>query len=189
LILVVDNFDSFTYNLVDYFEQLGQQVVVQRNNAPLSDLLSEAYRGIVLSPGPGIPSEAGSLMNIIDYYSTRIPMLGICLGHQALAEYFGGQLTKAIRPMHGKISEITHQDESVFVNLPLKFKVVRYHSLIVQNLPDVLVVLANDDDKQVMALQHVQLPIAGLQFHPEALLTEFGLDILRNWVKLMLATD
>lgn len=189
MILVVDNFDSFTYNLVDYFEQLGQQVVVRRNNAPLSDLLSEAYKGIVLSPGPGIPIEAGNLMKIIDYYSQRSPILGICLGHQAIAEYFGGQLTKAIHPMHGKISEITHREQSVFKNLPLSFKVVRYHSLVVQNLPDVLGVLASDGDNQVMALQHFRLPIVGLQFHPEALLTEFGLDILRNWVKLMLTTD
>lgn len=189
MILIIDNFDSFTYNLVDYFKQLGCQVIVRRNNGPLDELESKAYDGIVLSPGPGIPKNAGKLMEIIAYHAGEKPILGICLGHQALAEYFGAMLVKARKPMHGKISQIYRVEDPVFSNLPTQFDVVRYHSLVCSQLPDVLRKLAWDEFGEIMAFRHNALPIYGLQFHPEAVLTQFGLDILRNWINLIPTSD
>lgn len=181
MILVVDNFDSFTYNLVDYLNQLNLSVEVIRNNAPLSNLCSDHYDAVVLSPGPGVPKNAGNLMKVLAYYHDKKPVVGICLGHQAIAEFFHAEINKAQKPMHGKISSISHENDLIFKDLPLTFDVVRYHSLICNNLPDNLGVIAETETREVMALKHKSLPIYGLQFHPEAVLTQYGLDILRNW--------
>lgn len=184
MILVVDNYDSFTYNLVDYFNQLNIEVKVRRNDASLENLLSEKYSGVVLSPGPGLPTKAGNLMHVLEYYHKKIPVLGICLGHQAIGEFFNGEIIKAQTPMHGKLSQISHSGDAIFNNLPSTFDVVRYHSLICSNLPEELQILALTDIGEIMALKHKELPIYGLQFHPEAVLTQFGLEILKNWLTI-----
>ena len=181
MILVIDNFDSFTFNLVDYFKQLGLEVDVQRNNVSLRKLAAKTYAGVVLSPGPGIPEDAGNLMDILEFFHTSVPILGICLGHQAVATFFGGQLQKARKPMHGKISAITHDGDALFQHLPSRIEVVRYHSLVCENIESNLKVIAKTDAGEVMALKHNDLPIYGLQFHPEAVLTQYGLEILGNW--------
>lgn len=181
MILIVDNFDSFTYNLVDYFNQIDLKVDVLRNNASLDDLLSEKYEAVVLSPGPGKPKNAGYLMNVLEYYHGKVPVLGICLGHQAIALFFNGSIEKAQKPMHGKLSHIHHEKDAIFENIPASFNVVRYHSLICDNLPKCLNVIAQTEIGENMAMKHEELPIYGLQFHPEAALSEYGLDILRNW--------
>lgn len=184
MILVVDNYDSFTYNLVDYFNQLNIEVETLRNDTSLHDLLSEKYSGIVLSPGPGLPTKAENLMHVLEYYHKKIPVLGICLGHQAIGEFFKGEIIKAQTPMHGKLSQISQSGDAIFNNLPSTFNVVRYHSLICSNLPEELQILALSDIGEIMALKHKSLPIYGLQFHPEAVLTQFGLEILKNWVTI-----
>jgi anthranilate synthase/aminodeoxychorismate synthase-like glutamine amidotransferase len=184
LILVVDNYDSFTYNLVDYFNQLEIEVEVLRNDASLDNLLSEKYCGVVLSPGPGLPENAGNLMDVLDFYYAKIPVLGICLGHQAIGAFFDGKIIKAQKPMHGKLSQIVQFGDDIFKHLPSQFTVVRYHSLICSNLSDDLQIIAKTGIGEIMALKHVELPIYGLQFHPEAVLTEYGLDILRNWASI-----
>ena len=181
MILVIDNYDSFTYNLVDYFNQLDLEVEVIRNDESVDDLLSEKYKGVVLSPGPGIPQNAGNLMKALDYYHEKIPVLGICLGHQAIAKFFNGSIEKAQIPMHGKLSLICHENDAIFKNIPESFNVVRYHSLVCNNLPKNLDVIAQTGIGENMALKHKELPIYGLQFHPEAVLTEYGLEILGNW--------
>ncbi len=189
MILVIDNFDSFTYNLVDYLNQLNITVEVQRNNAPLNELISDKYTGLVLSPGPGVPVNAGYLMEILDYYHTKIPILGICLGHQAIGEFFGGRLIKAKKPMHGKNSFIFHDGDRLFDHLPPKFRIVRYNSLLCDNINTNLQTIASSDTGEVMALKHKELPIYGLQFHPEAVLTQYGLEILRNWKNINSITN
>ena len=189
MILIVDNFDSFTFNLVDYCEQLGLNVEVLRNNVSLDLLLSNKYQAVVLSPGPGTPFRAGRLMDVIDYYYNKKPILGICLGHQAIAEYFGGRICKAEKPMHGKISEIMHNEDKIFCDVPKKFNVVRYHSLICDLFPTDLKVIARTHQSEIMALKHKRLPIYGLQFHPEAVLTEYGLKVLENWKNINSLTD
>lgn len=189
MILVVDNYDSFTFNLVDYFHQLGLKIEVHRNDVPLNTLLSNRFKAIVLAPGPGDPKGAGSMMQVLDYYHTKIPVLGICLGHQAICKYFRGELAKAQKPMHGKISMISQYGDELFQNIPDRFNVVRYHSLICHNLSDQMQVLAETDAGEIMAVRHNYLPIIGLQFHPEAVLTQFGIEILRNWVNIYSLSD
>ncbi|PKQ69949.1 anthranilate synthase component II [Raineya orbicola] len=186
-ILLLDNFDSFTYNLQDYLERLGAKCEVFRNNVELALIASNTYDGVVLSPGPSTPKEAGNLIQVLDFYHKQLPILGVCLGHQAIGEYFGATLTHAHAPMHGKISEICTKESFLFANLPSKFKVVRYHSLILKDLPSILRVTAftNDSFQEVMALEHQNLPIFGVQFHPEAILCEYGLEILANWLKVL----
>ncbi|GAB4132718.1 MAG: aminodeoxychorismate/anthranilate synthase component II [Raineya sp.] len=182
-ILLVDNFDSFTYNLLDYLGQVGLSCQVHRNNIALETLQKEEYAGVLLSPGPGKPREAGNLMAVLEYFHQRLPILGVCLGHQAIGEFCGATLAKAHKPMHGKISKIKRINDGIlFKNLPHNFQVVRYHSLVLQNLPECLQVTALSEENEIMALEHTSLPICGVQFHPEAALTEFGLQILRNWV-------
>jgi anthranilate synthase/aminodeoxychorismate synthase-like glutamine amidotransferase len=185
-LLLLDNFDSFTYNLLDYFRQLGCEVLVRRNDVAVELLEELAFDGIVLSPGPGSSREAGNLLAVIEAWHQRVPMLGVCLGHQALGEFFGAQLTRGVRPMHGKVSEIewTHPD-SLWEGLPARMPVTRYHSLILQHLPTTFHVLARTADvhQEIMAFRHQQLPLTGMQFHPEALLTPHGLALLGNWVK------
>ncbi|KAA9325462.1 anthranilate synthase component II [Adhaeribacter soli] len=184
MLLLLDNFDSFTYNLRDYFQQLGQEVLVLRNDVPLAEIQKHQFEGIILSPGPGKPKEAGVLMEVIQHYHNKLPILGICLGHQALGEFYGAKLQKATKPMHGKISEISCLNESLFQNLPGNMPVTRYHSLLLTELPETLKPLAQTKQGELMAFCHVEHPVWAVQFHPEALLTTYGLDILRNWLSI-----
>jgi anthranilate synthase component 2 len=182
-ILLLDNFDSFTYNLLDYLGRVGAVCEVHRNNVSLETLKQENYAGVLLSPGPGKPQEAGNLIEALAYFHQKLPILGVCLGHQAIGGFFGAKLLKAQKPMHGKISKITlTQNSVVFRGLPNQFEVVRYHSLVLSELPDCLEVTALSPEKEVMALEHKFLPICGVQFHPEAALTDFGLQMIQNWV-------
>lgn len=183
MILLLDNFDSFTYNLVDYFHQLGVTCKVFRNSESVKTISSYQFKGVVLSPGPGVPSKAGCLMEVIEHFHLTHPVLGICLGHQALGEFFGAKLGKAIVPMHGKISKIACRQSPIFKDLNNTLQVVRYHSLIIKELPDCLTEIAINEDGEIMAMQHKILPVTGLQFHPEAVLTESGLKMLDNWIK------
>nr|WP_194362551.1 aminodeoxychorismate/anthranilate synthase component II [Rufibacter sediminis] len=182
--LLLDNFDSFTYNLYDYFRQLGVEVEVRRNDVPLEELKKLPLEGIVLSPGPGTPERAGVMPTVIDYYHDRLPMLGICLGHQALGQFFGAKVEKGLKPMHGKVSEIDCVPDPIFAGLPARIPVVRYHSLVVREFPADLVPLAQTAQGELMAFRHAHLPLYALQFHPEAALTQHGLEMLRNWVNI-----
>lgn len=189
-LLVVDNFDSFTYMLVDYLRQAGAECRVVRNNEPLERLTGELVDGVVLSPGPGRPRQAGRLMDIIEHYHRRVPMLGVCLGHQALGEFFGASLVSAARPMHGKVSAIrVLTDDGLLRNLPATFEVTRYHSLLLTQLPADLIGTAVTDSNEVMAMCHRTLPLWGVQFHPEAALTQNGLPMLTNWIDLVKKTN
>lgn len=186
MILFLDNYDSFTYNLVDYFKQLGQECYLVHNDVPLSELPEKNISSLVISPGPGVPKTSGYIYEYLDYYHNKIPVLGICLGHQAICEYFGAKLQHAIKPMHGKISRIHRQDDMIFENIPEYFNVVRYHSLVGDVSVKDLKTIAYTEEREVMAVRHLQLPIWGIQYHPEAALTEFGIRLLENWLK---ATD
>lgn len=188
MILIVDNFDSFTYNLVDYFNQLGEECQVVRNDISPNKFTKSDFTAVVLSPGPGKPEEAGFLMDYIRDFEQELPMLGICLGHQAIATYYGAKVEKAIKPMHGKISEIELllTEDELFVGIEKQFEVVRYHSLVVKGLEDTMLIpLAATKEGENMILKHQMLPIYGIQYHPEAALTSYGLNILSNWQKLV----
>ena len=185
MLLLLDNFDSFTYNLVDYFGQLGVEAKVVRNDVPLVEITQLPVIGVVLSPGPHVPQQAGNLMHVIQHYHERVPMLGICLGHQALGTFFGAELGKAQKPMHGKISDITCVPDPIFKGLPTKMPVVRYHSLVLRQMPESLMPLAYTPDGELMAFRHRKLPIYALQFHPEAALTTYGLQMLQNWLSIV----
>lgn len=192
-VLVVDNYDSFTYNLVQYLGQLGCDLTVWRNDsfgtAEVAELAPDA---IVVSPGPCTPAEAGQSVPLIREFAGRIPILGVCLGHQAIAEAFGGQVVRAPVLMHGKTSRITHDGSGLFRDLPQPLTVTRYHSLAVTDLPPVLTVTASVNEagqETVMALQHRDLPVYGVQFHPESILTEAGHRLLRNFLKSAGAED
>lgn len=182
MILLIDNFDSFTYNLVDYLEQLGCECEVVRNNTDLDTIREKEYFAMVISPGPEIPDRAGVLMDAIDYYHDKIPVLGVCLGHQALGQYFGAKLVKAMRPMHGKISRVFTRDKLLFHKMPASFNVVRYNSLILEEFPDCLIETAKTAEGENMAFRHKTFPVTGVQFHPEAAMTEHGLRIIQNWL-------
>jgi anthranilate synthase component 2 len=182
MVLLVDNYDSFTYNLVDYLIQLGSGIRVFRNDDPIEKITQEQYTGIVLSPGPGKPEDSGHLLKLIRYYENLLPILGICLGHQALGTYFGAGLGKAIRPMHGKFSEIEVKNDYLFKDIPSSFRVVRYHSLVLTGLNGMIEPIARSAEGEIMAIRHINRNIRGLQFHPEAVLTDFGFQILGNWV-------
>ena len=191
-LLLLDNFDSFTYNLLDYLRQLGCEVIVRRNDAPLDELQALEPGAVVLSPGPGTPAKAGNLLAVIEAFQARLPILGVCLGHQALGEFFGAEVGRGQRPMHGKVSEITWTVPDVlWQGLPACMPVTRYHSLVLRDLPPVLETLAvtADASAEIMALRHRTLPLHGVQFHPEALLTPHGLALLGNWVKSCIIAD
>jgi len=181
VILLLDNFDSFTYNLVDYFNQLGIEVKVFRNNDALEEITAYPYTGVVLSPGPERPSSAGNLMEVIAFYEGRLPILGICLGHQAIGQYFGASLEKAAYPMHGKVSRIKVSEAVLFRGIPEQIEVVRYHSLILRNLPETLRPVAFSEKNELMAFESTTGNMTGIQFHPEAVLTDYGLEMLKNW--------
>ncbi len=185
MILLIDNYDSFTHNLEDYFLQLDQTCHVIQNDTPIDQELLHQCDSVVYSPGPGIPDNAGNLMEWIKLTVGRKPMLGICLGHQAICQHFNGKIQHALQPMHGKISRIHRIDDKLFDQIPEYFNVVRYHSLICNPLPKDLQLLAYTDENEPMAFKHISLPIWGLQFHPEAALTEYGIEILSNWLKLI----
>ena len=185
MLLMVDNYDSFVYNLVRYFEEIGENVEVVRNDKVNMDLIdNNKYLGIIISPGPKNPEEAGLCLDIIDKFKGKIPILGICLGHQCIGHYFGSRIIKGKKPMHGKISEITHNNKGVFYNVRNPVKVTRYHSLIIdkENLSNELEITAQTSDGVIMGIKHNKLPIYGVQFHPEAELTEDGHKILENFI-------
>jgi len=186
-ILVVDNYDSFVYTIVGYLRQMGAETVVVRNDAVATAGDVADYDGVLISPGPGAPAEAGSSMDVIrECAEAGVPMLGICLGHQALAEVYGGVVSHAPELMHGKTSEVTHAGESVLVGLPSPFTATRYHSLAVENptVPDDLEVTASTANGIIMGLRHKELPLHGVQFHPESVLTEGGHRLLANWLEV-----
>ncbi len=186
MIVMIDNFDSFTYNLVQYLRQLGSEVAVARNNTlSVEDIAQMAPRGIVISPGPGRPENAGVSMAAIKTFSGQIPLLGVCLGHQAIAAAFGGRIIAAKALMHGKTSDVTTDGRSLFSNIKQPFVAMRYHSLAVSrdHLPDCLEVTAESDDGEIMGLRHREHPTEGLQFHPESIMTTVGKRLLRNFIK------
>lgn len=189
MLLLLDNFDSFTYNLVDYFGQAGVEAKVVRNDVPLEEIKQLPVTAVVLSPGPGTPKQAGNLMDVIHYYHEKVPMLGICLGHQALGEFFGAKLEKGIKPMHGKVSEIICESDPIFESIPTKTEVVRYHSLVLRHTPQSILPLAHTEEGELMAFKHRALPLYALQFHPEAALTTYGLQMLKNWVSIANIAD
>jgi anthranilate synthase/aminodeoxychorismate synthase-like glutamine amidotransferase len=187
MILVLDNYDSFTYNLVQYFGELGAQMHVARNDQiTLAEIGKLSPERIVISPGPCTPHEAGLSNDVIRTFSTRLPILGVCLGHQCIGEVFGGDVIRADRLMHGKTSPIIHRNQGVFRGLPSPFEATRYHSLIVKRdtLPDVLEITAETAEGEIMGLQHKSLPVHGVQFHPESILTTEGKRILQNFLEL-----
>ena len=187
MLLMIDNYDSFTYNLVQYLGELGQELVVKRNDQiTLSGVRRLAPSGIVISPGPGRPSDAGISNDLIKTFAGRLPILGVCLGHQCIGEVFGGEVVRATRPMHGKTSPIYHTKTALFAGLPSPFEATRYHSLIVKraSLPTVLRVTAWTAEREIMGLQHQRFPVYGVQFHPESILTATGKDLLRNFLRL-----
>ena len=184
-LLMIDNYDSFTYNIVQYFGELGAEVEVLRNDeVTLTDIESRAPDRLVISPGPCSPAEAGISVAAIQHFAGKLPILGVCLGHQAIGVAFGGKIIRAQQLMHGKTSVITTTQEGVFANLPEKFVVNRYHSLAIERAtcPDVLAVTAWTDDGEIMGVRHKTLAIQGVQFHPESILTEHGHALLKNFL-------
>ncbi|MFZ4510814.1 MAG: aminodeoxychorismate/anthranilate synthase component II [Candidatus Nanopelagicales bacterium] len=182
-ILVIDNYDSFVFNLVQYLGQLGVEVDVRRNDeVTVED--AHAYDGILLSPGPGIPEDAGVCMDVVRACAGEVPILGVCLGHQAIATVYGGVVDRAPELLHGKTSLVEHRGEGVLAGLPQPFTATRYHSLAVRpdTVPDVLEVTATTDSGVIMALRHRELAVEGVQFHPESVLTEGGHQLLANWL-------
>jgi para-aminobenzoate synthetase component 2 len=185
MILVIDNYDSFTYNLVQYLGELGEEIVVYRNDEIDLDGISKlAPDHILISPGPCTPNEAGISLALLDRFKGEIPIFGVCLGHQAMGQAFGGDVIRADQLMHGKTSEITHDGRTIFEGLPSPFTATRYHSLIVKRdtLPDCLEISAETDDGLIMGLRHKDYVVEGVQFHPESIMTDHGLTILRNFL-------
>ncbi len=187
MILVIDNYDSFTYNLVQYLGEMGQEIKVLRNDEiKISGIKKMKPSRIVISPGPGSPKDAGISNEIIRKLGSQTPILGVCLGHQCIGQVYGGNVVGASRLMHGKTSQIYHQGAGVFKGLNNPFVATRYHSLIVErkNLPVVLKITAQTKEKEIMGLQHKKFPVFGVQFHPESILTQGGKDLLRNFLNL-----
>jgi anthranilate synthase component 2 len=185
--LLIDNYDSFTYNLLHYLGELGAEVVVRRNDALTpAEALAMRPEGIVISPGPCDPDRAGICLDLIKAASGKLPILGVCLGHQSIGQAFGGAVVRAPKPMHGKLSQIRHQASDIFAGVPSPFPATRYHSLMVRrdDLPACLKVTAESEDDVIQGLAHVSLPIFGVQFHPESIATENGHRILGNFIRL-----
>ncbi len=185
MILVIDNYDSFTYNLVQYLGEMGASLDVRRNDAvSLDDIKQMAPDKILLSPGPGTPDDAGVTLDVIRTFGPRIPIFGVCLGQQAIGQALGGRVVRAEHLMHGKTSPITHSGEGVFAGLPSPMEATRYHSLIVERdtLPGELRITAESDDGEIMGLKHKTWPLEGVQFHPESILTTHGKQMLRNFL-------
>ena len=187
MLLVIDNYDSFTYNLVQYFGELGQEMKVVRNDKfSIADIEALAPTHICISPGPCTPKEAGISCEVIEHFAGKIPIFGVCLGHQSMGQVFGGDVIRAEKLMHGKTSKVYHQGKSVFKGLPSPFTATRYHSLIVkrETLPDCLEITAETEDGVIMGLRHKELEIHGVQFHPESILTEHGKEMLQNFLNI-----
>ena len=187
MLILIDNYDSFTYNLVHYLGELGAESVVVRNDkVSVDEVLEKKPKAIVLSPGPCTPNEAGICLDLIKRAGPTIPLLGVCLGHQAIGQAYGGKVIRAPVPMHGKLSRITSTGEGIFHGLPRQFQITRYHSLIVERatLPDSLHITAETDDGLIMGLQHKSHPVHGVQFHPESIASEQGHALLANFLKL-----
>ena len=192
MLLMIDNYDSFTYNLVQYFGELGQDVVVRRNDEiTIDDIEAMAPNQIVISPGPCTPNEAGVSMDVISHFRERLPILGVCLGHQSIGQVFGGRIVHAKEIMHGKTSEIYHHDDDVFSGFANPFTATRYHSLVIEksSLPDCLEVTAwtqtpDGEVDEIMGVRHREYKISGVQFHPESILTTHGYDLLNNFLVL-----
>ena len=187
MLLMIDNYDSFTYNLVQYFGELGEDVQVARNDEITLDQIEKlAPTRICISPGPCSPNEAGISLALLQRFAERIPILGVCLGHQAIGQAFGGKVVRAKTLMHGKVSPVEHTASGVFANLPNRFSAARYHSLAVErsSLPECLEVTAWTDDGEIMGLRHRTLPIEGVQFHPESIATEHGHAMLKNFLQM-----
>ncbi len=187
MLLVIDNFDSFTYNLVQYFGQLGVEQKVYRNNAiTVEEALELNPDRVMISPGPCSPNESGVSLDIIAAFAGKKPLLGVCLGHQSIGQYFGGTVVRADRLMHGKTSLIRHYDTDIFKGLPNPMEATRYHSLIIErdSFPDCLKITAETNEGEIMGLAHKELPIWGVQFHPESLATQKGIKMLENFIKL-----
>ncbi|HDS16481.1 MAG TPA: aminodeoxychorismate/anthranilate synthase component II [Proteobacteria bacterium] len=188
MLLMIDNYDSFTYNIVQYFGMLGQRVEVRRNDEiNLEGIAALGPRQLVISPGPCTPTEAGISVAAIKEFAGRIPILGVCLGHQSIGAAFGGKIVRAGRIMHGKTSQVEHDGRGIFQDIANPFTATRYHSLVIapETLPTCLEVTARAlDDQEIMAVRHRQLPIWGIQFHPESILTQVGMDILKNFLAL-----
>jgi anthranilate synthase component II len=185
-VLLIDNYDSFTYNLYQYLGELGAETRVVRNDELTAEDAVAAAERIVISPGPGTPDQAGISLEVLRQAAGRVPVLGVCLGHQALGQAFGGRVVRAPRLMHGKTSQIHHDGRTVFTGLPRPFTATRYHSLVVEraSVPECLKVTAWTDDGVVMGLRHRDHPLEGVQFHPESILTTAGKDLLRNFLRL-----
>jgi anthranilate synthase component 2 len=185
MLLMIDNYDSFTYNLVQYFGELGEEVMVFRNDEITSDEVERLKpERIVISPGPCTPNEAGISVSLIEHYSDRVPILGVCLGHQSIGQAFGGKIIHARQLMHGKTSPVFHKGTGVFRDLPNPFTATRYHSLVIEreSLPEGLEITAWTEDGEIMGVRHKTLPVEGLQFHPESILTEYGHRLLENFL-------
>jgi para-aminobenzoate synthetase component II len=187
MILMVDNYDSFTFNLVQYLGELGEELCVHRNDQiTLEEITQMKPDLIMISPGPCTPNEAGISVPIVEHFSGKIPILGVCLGHQSIAQAFGGKVIRAERVMHGKTSPVFHDGKTLFKGLPSPFQATRYHSLMVEkaSLPACLEVSAWTEEGEIMGIRHKDLLVEGLQFHPEAILTEHGKELLRNFIEL-----
>ncbi len=187
MILVIDNYDSFTYNLVQYLGELGEEIRVARNDKISLEAVEELRpERIVISPGPCTPNEAGISCDLIRHVAGRIPLLGVCLGHQCIGATFGGRVVRAGRLMHGKTSMIHHDGRTLFAHLPNPFEATRYHSLLVEreSLPTCLEISAETQEEEIMGLRHKEFPLEGVQFHPESILTKVGKDLLRNFLQL-----
>lgn len=187
MVLVIDNYDSFVYNLVQYLGELGAKLVVYRNDQITVDRIKElGPERLVISPGPGTPDSAGVVLEAIGEFAGKIPILGVCLGHQAIGQAFGGRVVRAPYLMHGKVSEICHDSRTIFRGLPYRFKATRYHSLVVEkgSLPDCLEVSATTPDGIIMGLRHKEFKVEGVQFHPESVMTEHGKLLLENFLNL-----
>jgi para-aminobenzoate synthetase component 2 len=186
MILMIDNYDSFTFNLVQYLGELGEELVVRRNDEiTLSEMEELAPDFLMISPGPCSPNEAGISLSAIEHFAGKIPIFGVCLGHQSIAQVFGGDVVRAERLMHGKTSEMHHDGKTVFQDIENPFTATRYHSLIVkkETLPDCFEITAWTDEDEIMAIRHKTLPIEGVQFHPESIMTSFGKNLLGNFIK------
>ncbi|MFA4915959.1 MAG: aminodeoxychorismate/anthranilate synthase component II [Syntrophales bacterium] len=188
MVLMIDNYDSFTYNLVQYIGQLGEEVIVYRNDVlSIADIRELEPKGIIISPGPGTPENAGISVDIIKSFYKTIPILGVCLGHQAIGYAFGADVTRAERIMHGKTSPILNDGRTIFKGLPNPFAAGRYHSLIIKrdSLPSCLEISAETDEKEIMGVRHLEYPVEGIQFHPESVLTPHGKRIVKNFLGML----
>lgn len=186
MILLIDNFDSFSHMLADLVRQTGVELKIVRNDSSLEEIHAIEFSALILSPGPGRPDQAGNLMQIFEEYYKKVPVLGVCLGHQAIGEFFGAKLEKNEIPVHGKVHQVKKTVNHPFVEgLPEYFYVTRYHSLQLGEIPTMLKVLLETPKGEVMGLVHRDLPILGIQYHPEAFLTEYGLQLIQNWVNTL----